>query len=80
MSRYGAADPLKIKSNWMMLDVADLSRASGRRVIPQAAALQDEGAFMPPTANEGVPAPISSFTGGHRTTRPQAHQHMSATP
>ena len=63
MSQEKPAEQLKISSNWMMLDVADLCRASGRRVIPQATALPDDGAFMPPTANDGVPAPISAFTG-----------------
>ena len=40
---------------WMMLDVADLCRASSRRVLPRAAALPDDGAFLPPMANDSVP-------------------------
>ena len=55
-------DQLRIATNWMMLDVADLCRASGRRVLPRAAALPDDGAFLPPMANDGVPAPLSVFT------------------
>jgi len=45
----------------MMLDVADLMRASGRRVLPHSASLPDEGSFLPPRAMDGIPAPTSVF-------------------
>lgn len=53
---------LRIAYNWMMLDVADFLRASGRRVLPKSASLPDEGWFQPPRAMDGVPAPLSAFT------------------
>ena len=61
MTRVPAGE-LRIAHNWMMLDVAVLLRASGRRVLPPAAGLPDEGLFHPPRAMSGVPAPLSAFT------------------
>ena len=52
----------RISYNWMMLDVADMMRASGRRVLPRAAVLPDEGTFLPPRAMDGLPAPLSAYT------------------
>ena len=49
----------RISYNWMMIDVADFMRASGRRVLPAAAVLPDEGTFLPPRAMDGMPMAIS---------------------
>ena len=54
-------DGERISHNWMMLDVADMMRSAGRRVVPKATALPDEGTFLPPRAMDGLPAPISAF-------------------
>lgn len=57
-------DGSRIAYNWMMLDVADFMRSSGRRVLPHSAALPDDGTFLPPRAMDGVPAPLSAYVGG----------------
>ena len=62
----------KIAYNWMMLDVADFMRSSGRRVLPAAAALPDEGTFHPPRAMDGIPAPLSAYSS------PEASQASKA--
>lgn len=51
----------RIAYNWMMLDVPDLLRQAGRRVVP-AAALRDDGWFQPPAATDGSPSPYSPLT------------------
>ena len=58
----GDSGDVRIQTNYMMLDVADLLRASGRRVLPRASHLPDDGLFLPPRAMDGVPAPLSLFT------------------
>jgi len=50
----------RIRTNYMMLDIADVLRQAGRRVLPRAR-LPDDGWFQPPSAMEGVPAPLSPF-------------------
>ena len=52
----------RISYNWMMLDLPDLLRQAGRRVLPQAPRLRDDGWFQPPSAMDGVPAPNSRLT------------------
>ena len=51
----------RISYNWMMLDLPDLLRQAGRRVLP-VAPLRDDGWFQPPRAMDGVPAPYSPLT------------------
>lgn len=51
----------RIAYNWMMLDLPDILRQAGRRVLPEAA-LRDDGWFQPPRAMDGVPAPYSPLT------------------
>jgi predicted ester cyclase len=52
----------RIAYNWMMLDLPDLLRQAGRRVLPPAPSLPDDGWFQPPQAMDGVPAPFSPLT------------------
>ena len=52
----------RISINWMMLDLPDVLRQAGRRVLPEAPALRDDGWFQPPRAMDGVPAPYSPLT------------------
>eukprot|EP00746_Dinoflagellata_sp_MGD_P121457 gnl/MRDRNA2_/MRDRNA2_56625_c0_seq1.p1 gnl/MRDRNA2_/MRDRNA2_56625_c0~~gnl/MRDRNA2_/MRDRNA2_56625_c0_seq1.p1 ORF type:complete len:458 (-),score=73.09 gnl/MRDRNA2_/MRDRNA2_56625_c0_seq1:405-1778(-) len=47
----------RISYNFMMIDWADALRQIGRRMLPQPAL--PEGLVLPPTANDGVPAPLS---------------------
>ena len=54
--------PPRIRTNYMMLDVADLLRAAGKRVLPHSPSLPDDGLFLPPRSMEGVPMPLSAFT------------------
>ena len=51
----------RISYNWMMLDLPDVLRQAGRRVLPEAP-LRDDGWFQPPRAMDGVPAPYSPLT------------------
>ena len=51
----------RIAYNWMMLDLPDVLRQAGRRVLPEAP-LRDDGWFQPPRAMDGVPAPVSFLT------------------
>ena len=46
----------------MMLDVPDILRQTGRRVVPEAALLRDDGWFQPPAATDGSPSPYSPLT------------------
>jgi len=43
--------------NFMMIDWADALRQVGRRMLPPAKL--EEGVVLPPSANDGVPAPLS---------------------
>tara|TARA_B110001452_G_scaffold246837_1_gene232449 strand:- start:2283 stop:3398 length:1116 start_codon:yes stop_codon:yes gene_type:complete len=52
----------RISYNWMMLDLPDLLRQAGRRVLPRASVLPDDGWFQPPSAMDGIPAPYSPLT------------------
>lgn len=52
----------RISVNWMMLDLPDLLRQAGRRVLPRASVLPDDGWFQPPKAMDGIPAPYSPLT------------------
>lgn len=47
----------RISYNFMMIDWADVFRQVGRRMLPKAPL--EEGIVLPPTANDGVPAPLS---------------------
>jgi len=51
----------KIAYNWMMLDLPDLLRQAGRRVLP-VAPVRDDGWFAPPVGIDGIPAPYSPLT------------------
>lgn len=52
----------RIAYNWMMLDLPDLLRQAGRRVLPRAVALPDDGWFQAPRGMDGIPAPYSPLT------------------
>lgn len=47
----------RISYNFMMIDWADALRQIGRRMLPQPPL--EEGLVLPPSANDGVPAPLS---------------------
>eukprot|EP00929_Paragymnodinium_shiwhaense_P056546 TRINITY_DN282_c0_g2_i1.p1 TRINITY_DN282_c0_g2~~TRINITY_DN282_c0_g2_i1.p1 ORF type:complete len:593 (+),score=124.87 TRINITY_DN282_c0_g2_i1:72-1850(+) len=56
----------KISYNWMMIDMVGLAHqsgeAEGKRVLPAAPVLRDDGYFRPPDALDGAPAPQSELT------------------
>lgn len=72
MAKSASDGPFQIQTNYMMLDIPDLCRASGRRVLPHAAALPDDGAFAPSRVIDGVPAPISAFVSPEERTASRA--------
>jgi predicted ester cyclase len=47
----------RVSYNFMMIDWADAFRQVGRRMLPKADL--EEGLVLPPSANDGVPAPLS---------------------
>ena len=51
----------RIVSNWCMIDVIDVLRQGGVRVLPQPAPLRDDGLYPPPRAVDGLPAPNSVY-------------------
>jgi predicted ester cyclase len=60
-SKFG----VRIKENWMMIDMVDLMMQAGRRVLPKAAL--PEGWVQPPKAVDGTPAPNSYFVNPAHT-------------
>lgn len=47
----------RVSYNFMMIDWADALRQAGKRMLPKAEL--EEGLVLPPSANDGVPAPLS---------------------
>eukprot|EP00747_Dinoflagellata_sp_TGD_P179553 gnl/TRDRNA2_/TRDRNA2_30537_c0_seq1.p1 gnl/TRDRNA2_/TRDRNA2_30537_c0~~gnl/TRDRNA2_/TRDRNA2_30537_c0_seq1.p1 ORF type:complete len:450 (+),score=81.74 gnl/TRDRNA2_/TRDRNA2_30537_c0_seq1:61-1410(+) len=57
--RQDASQHGRIAYNFMMIDWVDALRQIGRHMLPQAPL--PEGTVLPPAANDGVPAPLSTL-------------------